>query len=54
MIELQLFANDVDKVKGTQIIYLYRLLREKSKEENSMEWNCGDSTPGWRRSEGGH
>ena len=33
MINLQLFANDVEKVKGTQIIYLYRLLSEKSKED---------------------
>ena len=33
MIKLQLFASDVEKVKGTQIIYLYRLLSEKSKED---------------------
>lgn len=32
MINLQLFANDVEKVKGTEIIYLYRLLSEKSSE----------------------
>lgn len=32
MIKLQLFANDVEKVKGTEIIYLYRLLSEKSSE----------------------
>ncbi len=33
MMNLQLFATDVEKVKGTQIIYLYRLLSEKSKED---------------------
>ena len=33
MMNLQLFATDVEKVKGTQIIYLYRLLSEKSTED---------------------
>jgi TP901-1 family phage major tail protein len=32
MMNLQLFATDVEKVKGTEIIYLYRLLSEKSSE----------------------
>lgn len=32
MFDLQLFATDVEKVKGTEIIYLYRLLSEKSSE----------------------